>query len=178
MPKKDSRQPLILRLARIHFVYVLAFAAMIIVADSWALIAPESTLRRWTMAAIMLVTTTAVWYAARQKPRAWQARLPYALIILDIAVATFMVYEERGMASRGVALYAIPLVVAALTGSRSTVLATASLSTAAYGMAAIRYFVTYFNEGYKVELYATIGFYSVMFFVLAALLTSRQDRKT
>lgn len=178
MPKNTSRQLLVLRLARIHFVYVLAFAAMIIVADSWALIAPESTLRRWTMAAVMLVTTTVIWYAARQKPRPWQAWLPYALVILDIAVATFMVYEERGMASRGVALYAIPLVVAALTGGRSIVLATASLSTAAYGLAAIRYFVTYFNEGYKVELYATIGFYSAMFFILSALLVTKQDRMT
>ena len=47
---------------------------------------------------------------------------------------------------------------------------TAALSTAAYIMAATRYFYVNFNEGYKIELYTTLALYSVSFFILAALL--------
>ena len=39
-------------------------------------------------------------------------------------------------------------------------------------LAAVKYFVDFFNEGYKAELYIEVGFYAAMFFVLAALLST------
>ena len=175
-----SLQPSVLRLARIHFAYVFIFAISIAAFDAWQLIAPEDVLTRWTMAAIMLVVTTIIWYIARTKPTtpAIYKALVLGLVLVDIAVATTLVYSERGMASRAVALYAVPIVVSAVLMRSSAVFAAASLSTAAYTFAAIRYFVINFNEGYKIELYAIIGFYSAMFFVFAALLSTIIKSKT
>jgi predicted dinucleotide-binding enzyme len=175
MAQKQSPklQATIGRLAQAHFFYVLAFALSIVVYDSWKLITPQAVLDRWTVAAVMLVTTTAIWYVDRaaKLDQIYDKVLISTFVFLDIFVASFLVYAERGMASRAVALYAIPLVVSAFLKSRNAIFATASLCVAAYSFAAVRYFVVFFNEGFKIELYGTIGLYSAMFFVLAALLS-------
>ena len=170
----------VLALARVHFFYILAIAASVIVFHASNLIAPESILERWQRIALMLVITTAVWYLARAKKDsiAFQKGLVAALILMDIGFASFMVYTERGMASLGVALYAIPIVTSATLLSRSALLATASVCTAAYALVSVKYFVDYFNEGYKVQLYSTIGFYGATFFILALLLITVIRRKT
>ncbi len=167
----NSLQLSILRISRVHFYYALVFALSIIIGDAWKLITPDAVLQRWTVAATMLVVTTIVWYASRSTPRRDQYYkiLAYALILMDIGVAAFMVYAERGMASRGVALFAIPIVVSAVLNTRSAPFATAALSVAAYSFAAVRYFVVNFNEGYKIELYSVIAFYSACFFIIAGL---------
>jgi heme/copper-type cytochrome/quinol oxidase subunit 4 len=85
-------------------------------------------------------------------------------------MASFNVYVQRGMASRAVALYAIPLVVSTVLMSRAALLTTAALCVAAYTTTAVSYFVLNFNEGYKIELYGEITSYSVYFVILAALL--------
>lgn len=168
---QNHLQETVLSLARVHFFYVLAFVAAIMIYDSWKLITPEAVLQRWTVATVMLVTTTLVWYSVRKiSTIELHKTFVYVFILLDIVVAMYLTYAERGMASRAVALFAIPIAVAAVLRSRSALFGTALLSTAAYSFAAVKYFVDYFNEGYKIELYGTIGFYSAMFFVLTALL--------
>lgn len=172
--KSDQLYTQVVRLARIHFCLILAFAATIVVYHASNLVPPENILQRWQRAALMLVITTLVWYFARIKKDgpAFQKGLVFALVLMDIGFASFLVYAERGMASLAVALYAIPITVSALLLSRNAVLATASLCTAAYGLVTVKYFVDFFNEGYKVQLYSTIGFYGAVFFVLAFLLTT------
>lgn len=167
----DTYTPRILRVARVHFALTLILAFSIILLDAWNYITPEVVLQRWTVAAMLLVVTTVVWYAARSnlKSPAFYNGLIISLVIADIILATFLVYNERGMASRAVALYALPIVTSAALLRRSAIFASAALSTAAYSLAAVRYFVVNFNEGLNIELYGTIGFYSAVFFVLAAL---------
>lgn len=162
----------IIRAARVHFYYVLAFALAIIIEDAWKLITPKAVLQRWTTLAILLSVTAIVWYAARAQTEnsLYYKSLAYILILVDIYVAATSVYAERGMASRSVALFAIPIVVAVVLASRTALFATAALCTAAYSFAAIRYFVVNFNEGYKIELYSVIAFYSACFFILAGLI--------
>lgn len=168
----------VLRVARIHFFYVLAFSASIIVFDASQLIAPDAVLLRWKYVAALMVITTAVWYGARLKPKndSFQKTLLLLLVAADIIFASVLVYADRGMASLAVALYAIPIVSAASLFSRSSVLAAAALSLAGYAFASIKYFVDYFNEGYKVQLYSSIGFYGASFFILALLLVAVIDR--
>lgn len=173
-------KPGIIRLIRIHFVFVLTYATNIIISDSWNLIPADALMQRWTAAAAMLVVTTIIWYMVRNS--AGQVGLYrnslYALILLDILVAAFTVYTQRGMASRGVMLFTIPLIFSTLLASRSALLATASLSTAAYVLAAVKYFTDHPGEGYKVELYGEVGFYSALFFIFAALLWAiKVDKK-
>jgi len=171
----------LLRVSRVHFGFVLAYAASIVAFDSWNLIPPEGLAQRWTLAALLLIITTACWYLAqvRIKHVSYYQALAWLLIIADVMVAGFTVYAERGMASRAVALFAIPIVIAATLMSRSALFATAFLSTAVYSLAAVRYFAAFPSEGYKVELYGVIAFYSACFFILAAFLNiiRRQSSK-
>src|SRR4030095_9227645 len=164
----SSLQQRVLKLSRLHYIYVLGLAVLTIIYDSEQIISPDAVLQRWTMIGLTLLITTAVWYVVRitDKPSLHKS-LVWALIMLDIIVASTLVYAERGMASRAVALYAVPIAVSAVLMSRSALLATASICTAFYSFSAVKYFVDYFNEGYKLELYSTIAFYSTMFFVLA-----------
>lgn len=159
-------------LARVQFGLVAAYAVFILASDAWNLVARELTSQRWIMFGILLIVTTVVWYLARTdlKSANFYRVLVIAIILADIALASFAIYTERGMSSRGVALYAIPIVSSAVLLSRTALFGTAALCTAAYVMAATRYFYVYFNEGYKIELYSTLGLYSAGFFVLAGLL--------
>ncbi len=173
MSKQLSRiQTLAVRLARAHFYYVLLIVGITILYDAFQLITPKAVLARWILATLTLMVTTFVWYNARNsnKGSGYYGSLIYGLVLIDIVVASFITYAERGMSSRGVALYAIPLVVSAALASRPALFAAAAMCTAAYTLAAVSYFVLNFNEGYKIELYSTLAFYSIGFFVLAGLL--------
>lgn len=162
----------VLRAARVHYYYIAALTASVMVYDAWKVITPQAVLQRWTLLAIMLILVTGVWYASRANARnqMYYRLLAYVLIATDIFVAAFLVYLERGMASRSVALFAVPIAVSMVLNSRSALFATATMCVAAYSFAAVKYFVDFFNEGYRIELYTVLTFYSVCFFVLAGLL--------
>lgn len=171
--KQSSLKTSVLRLSRAHFAYALILAGQIILYDAAKLISPEFVLRRWLTTAGLLVVTTIVWVQAHQntaRDNASYARLIYALILTDILLASFSVYTQRGMASRAVLLYVIPIIVSASLARRVALFGTALISIAAYTTTAVMYFVLNFNEGYKVELYGEIGFYSIMFLLVANLL--------
>lgn len=169
---KSSLQNNVVSLARVHFGLAAAYAVFILASDAWNLVARQLTSERWLMFGLLLVVTTVVWLLARGtvKNDNYYRALVVALVLVDIAVASFAVYTERGMASRGVALYAIPIASAAVLLSRTAIFGAASLCTAVYVMVATRYFYVNFNEGLKIELYSTLALYSAGFFVLAAIL--------
>ncbi len=162
----------IIKMSSIHFVFVFAYIAQIMVYDAWKLITPQAVMERWIAAASLLIINTGVWYVARNMASSTIAykKLVFTLILADIAMASFNVYTQRGMASRAVALYAIPIIVSSVLLSRAALLATATLSIAAYTTTAVSYFVLNFNEGYKIELYGEITSYCFFFLILAALL--------
>lgn len=175
------------RVSRIHFIYILLFAAQILVYDAWNLIAPISVMQRWIVTAAMLITTTAVWFLAHSRIRSTNIykTLFGILLLQDVAVASFSVYSQRGMASRAVMLYAVPIIISTVLRNSRAVFATAAFCIAAYVTTTVSYFVLNFNEGYKIELYGEISFYCITFLLLAMLLSviirSRQNnsfRKT
>lgn len=170
----DWLQTGVIRLCRVHFYLLGVYALYIIASDATHLITPVLVYKRWLATALLLSLVGAVWYAARnaQKTANYYRFLIYAVIAADIAFAGFNVYTQRGMASRAVLLFAIPIIVSSLLLSRVAVFLTAILSTAVYVLSAVKYFVDFFNEGYKAELYIEVGFYVGMFFVLAALLST------
>ncbi len=170
--KPNWLQVNVIRTARIHFFIVFVYGAALIAADAGKLYAPQDVLLRWKIAAVMLSIVTIIWYVARRyvKTNSYYQALAYILIILDIWGAAYSVYIERGMASNSVAMFAFPIAVATILYSRTALFATAALCTAAYWFACVRYFVLNFNQGYKLELYTTLSFYSAGFFLLAALL--------
>jgi len=152
--------------------YVVALIAQILIYDAWNLVTPQAIMQRWIATMILLAVTGLVWYLSKAKVTgntAYKLQI-FALILTDIAVASFSVYTQRGMASRAVALYAIPIIVSAVLLTRIALFATAVLCVAAYLATTVSYFVLNFNEGYKIELYGEVGFYCISFLILASLL--------
>jgi len=93
-----------------------------------------------------------------------------SLIVVDVTIASFYVYTQRGMASKAVFLYIMPLLVAACMQRKKALLSASVFCVAAYLISVIAYFNLNFNEGYKIELYGEAGFYSAMLILIALAL--------
>ena len=159
---------------RIHFGLIAVYAGYTIASDATHLISPVLVFRRWTAVGILLLVSGLVWYLARNKTKnlTYFHSLVYSLVVADILFAAFNIYTERGMASRAVMLFSLPILVSGLLLSRLAAYLTAILCSVAYVLAAVKYFVDFFNEGYKAELYIEVGFYCAVFFMLAAVVSS------
>ena len=164
----------LIRASRAHFALVAAYIIVIIAYDASRVITPEAVMQRWIAAASLLVITAGVWHLAHNQKNDVPSlkRLLLLLISADLAMAAFNVYTQRGMASRAVLLFLIPIILSAILLNRSAIFATATISAAVYAVTAVMYFTLNFNEGYKAELYGEIGFYSAVFFVTAMLLST------
>lgn len=163
----------VLRITHWHFLYVALLIGQAILYDASKLITPDVVLKRWLVATMLLAVTAVVWFLTKGKlstSTVFYKCLVFALIVADIIVASFNIYTQRGMSSRAVLLYVIPIIISAILMSRVALFATAILCIAAYTATAQAYFVLNFNEGYKVELYGETGFYSASFLILAGLL--------
>ncbi len=161
----------VVRLCRLHMLLAGLIATQTLIFSAWQLITPQAVLSRWVALTLFFGVVVIVWYQAKQTASLVSPRkLVFMLVAVDIALASFNVYTQRGMAARAVALYAVPLTVVAILRSRSALLATAAFCAAAYVLTALAYFVLNFNEGYKVELYGEVGFYAVMMLLLANML--------
>jgi hypothetical protein len=156
---------------RAHLALAVIYAIVILASDAWNLVTRDITSQRWVMFAVFVISTAIVGFLARAKTKqlAYYRTLLVGMVLLDIALATFVVYTERGMASRGVMLYALAVATAGSLRSRSGVITAGIVSAGAYVLAATRYFYVYFNEGYKAELYTTLALYGGAFVVLAFL---------
>jgi hypothetical protein len=160
------------RATRTQFAYVALYMAATMAFDTWNLITHEGIVLRWQAAAMLMTLSAVCWYIARTT---FATKLPYKLVIMALVVADILfaaqnVYWERGMASKAVVLFLVPLVMSAVLQSRRAILATATLCFAAYSFVLVRYFHLHYGEGFKVELYGTILLYSGVFFISALLL--------
>lgn len=169
--QKDIRH-IVLRISRVHFLYILAYMASIIIFDSWNLLSHEAVLQRWTAAGALMIVNTIVWYLCRAKVRseALYKTLLIVLLACDILFAAINVYWTRGMASKYGVLFMIPIISAGLSRSRSLLVATTATSAAAYSIAVVRYFYDNYGQGVKAELYGEVVFFSALFFVVAGLM--------
>jgi hypothetical protein len=165
-------QTTVVRLTRIHFLYVVCFLVSIVIFDASNLYTHQAIGQIWTAGGILMAVNVFLWFAARLKtPNYWfYVGLALALIIADIAFASYIVYWQRGLYSKSVMLFTVPIITAAALRSRSILLGTTALSAAAYSTVSVRYFFDHYGLGYRVELWANVGFFSAMFFVLAFLL--------
>lgn len=74
------------------------------------------------------------------------------------------------MASTSTIMYALPLLTIATLRSRHALLATAALCAGTYAFAAVLYFKTFFNEGYRIQLWSTMLLYIGAIFVITWLI--------
>lgn len=160
------------RVTRVHFAYIAAYIAVTIVFDSWNLYTHEAVRELWTAAGILLVVNALLWFLARQNFSNKSAYIfnVLALVVADIAFAGYNVYWQRGLASKSVMLFAVPIITAAVLRSRSTLLAATTMCAATYSIVAVRYFFNNYGQAYRVELWGTVGFYTALMFVFAFLL--------
>lgn len=160
------------RLTRVHFIFIGVYILSTIVFDSWNLYTHEAVSQLWTAAGILLIINTVVWLLARQnyKDKSLYVFNVLALVLADIAFAAYNVYWQQGLASKSVLLFTVPIVTAAALRSRSILFGTATLCAAAYSTVSVRYFFENYGQGYRIELWGTIGLYSAVFFILALLL--------
>lgn len=179
MPKKKTvslsytrwLQESVEKIGRIQFMLIGLYVAIIVIYDAFALITPDTLLWRWGAIMGLLVVVATVWYAARAaRSAAYYSWLLYAYIIAGIAFAAFNVYIQRGMASKAVILFVLPILYSAVFLKKSSLLFATTVSVAAYVLASMWYAVNNPSEGYKVELYGEVAFYSALLFVVASLL--------
>lgn len=161
----------VIQVSRLHFLYTGVYLSAIITYDAWNLITPDSIVTRWMTGAGMLAATAVVWYAARtpSKSAMYYQSLLYAFIAVDLFVATYSVYSQRGIASKAVLLYVIPILVASTLLSRVAIFSTAIISIALYSAACVRYFYLNPGQAYKVELYGEMLFYGAVLLVISGL---------
>ncbi len=161
-----------LRTARLGFAFIGIYIFSTAIYQAWRLLTPDVIQTRWFLAIAMIsINATLWWYSHKPRLRTTYYRtIIFLQIAMYIVIATYSIYVERGMASNSIILYAIPLVIVALEYSGRALAFTALICSTAYAAAAIHYFNTFPSEGYKVELYGGIAFYSGIMFVLAALL--------
>lgn len=175
MPKNKSFvRSQLAHVAKIQLLLALAYGGQIIVIHAGHLVTPDIIMRRWIAMAIFTALTTWVWVVARSTTAetSTERKMAWLLAVTNIAFASYNVYLQRGMASRAVILYVLALFAVATLRSRVALYAAAVLSIAAYTTSAVMYFVLNFNEGYLLELYAEIGFYSVLLLLSAGMLSA------
>lgn len=158
------------RVAKVHVFVGLAFAAQIIAYDSAQLITPDVVLKRWGWTTALVVVACFCWYRARisEKPGSLN-KLVWLLVLMDLAIASFSVYTQRGMASRAVILFVLAILTAGVLQRKGAIYFAGIMAVLVYMATAVAYFVLNFNEGYKIELYGEIGFYSAILLAVSAL---------
>lgn len=160
------------RVVKLHYLLIAMLAGQAVTYDGWQLLTPESIAKRWIALTALFITVTSCGYLIklRKTNKFVLFKVVWVLIIADVIFASYSVYLSRGMASRAVALFAVPIIVSAVFASRRALFLTSSLAAASYVITAFIYFDRHFNEGYKIELYGEVGFYSALMFILAGLL--------
>lgn len=165
-------KPSLIKVAKLHLLFVFVYSAQIVAYDAAKLITPDTLLKRWFAVGLIAMLALFVWYMASGKAASLASYkiLTWMIILSDVAFAAFNVYTQRGMASRAVVLFLIPIIVATILHSRVALIVTGLMSVIVYTTTSVAYFVNYFNEGYKIELYGEIFFYSAVMLIISGLL--------
>lgn len=160
------------RLSRTHFILLIAYAISVAVYDSAHLMTPEIIMKRAILVSVILAAVCIVWYASHkeQAETKYYKRWLYVLILLDIILAGVSVYTDRGVASRDVVLFMLPIISSSALVNRTAIYGTAVASAATYFAVAMRYYYDHPNEMLHVELYGMLAFHALLFFIASALL--------
>ena len=164
----------LLGFTKVHFGLIALLTAQTILYDASMLITPDVVLDRWFVIAVLLLVNGFIYYFVKSRSGGllFYKTLLFAMIIADFALASYSVYTQRGFAANAVFLFVIPIIISGLMLSRAALYGTSILAIAIYSLTAVAYFVQNFNEGYKVELYGEVGFYSTLFLLVAWLMST------
>ncbi len=159
-------------LAILHIILGIALIVQVIAFDAAKLITPEAVMKRWLVFGGFMIVSAIVWYVSRlNNHNYYQHKIVWLLMFADLFLASYMVYATRGMASKAVMLFCLPILVAACTAKKGVILLSGIISAIVYTSVAVAYFIINFNEGYKIELYGEIGFYAALLLIFASMLS-------
>lgn len=156
-----------LRVAQVGFSYIALYLLTTIIMDSWSLLTKEAIGWRWMSAGALLVVNLIVWYLARQKKTNKYTELVIVLAVSQIIFAGLNVYWERGMASVSPILFVIPILTIGALMKKRALMSVTALSAITYSLVLYRYFYDRYGEGYSVQLWGQMFFFSGIFFVVA-----------
>jgi two-component system sensor histidine kinase RegB len=129
----DSAPELVLRgLVPLRFAAAAGEAAMLLGAQGLGLPLPYPAL--WTVPALTLATNLALQRIARRGSPPARRMVP-AVLLFDVLLFTFLLQASGGPDNPLSALYAIPVAMAAMTGSAAATWAVAALAAAGYALA-------------------------------------------
>ncbi len=158
------------RITRTLFFFCGLLALSIVVFDSGNLITREAVIDRWLLTSGLFVATSLAWFVAGVR-KSGSPRVTIGLLAIVLLItAGYMTYWERGMASTSTIFYVLPLLVVATLKNRHALMAMAALSAGTYALSCVLYFNTFFNEGYRIQLWGSILLYSGTIFVSAWLI--------
>lgn len=183
MKKSDDRHDHLrtatLLTSKLHIFLIALYTVQTIIFHASQVITPQVVMWRWQASGALLVIVVAAWLAAKNRHISINTYnlIIWLVILADLAFAAFNVYIQRGYASKAVALFIIPIVVASVLANRAALFATALLAIAIYTTTVISYFVLNFNEGYMSEMYGEIILYSGVFLLTAGLLWSATHKR-
>lgn len=164
-PMQDKARKFI----KLNFAVILIYGIFTTLYEAWQLITPSALMIRWVMFGLLLIFTTLVWLYVKQGRNSRVAPAMIALIASNTTFISANIYFERGMASRAVMLYILPILGAGLLNTKSAAYMSALFCSSAYVISAVAYSLIHPSEGYKIEIYGTIIFYCTFMFVIAGL---------
>lgn len=169
-PTPDRLLPM---LSMVNFSFLAAFAAFIIIFDSGNIVTRQGIYYRWMFEGLLFVAFTLFWVVIKKVHSTAVVFTALATcVIVELALAGFMTYWERGMASTSTVLYLFPIISMALWKSRTYTIAVSLIASATYMMASTKYFYDMFNEGYRIQMYGEIFFYSAVFIIMGILIAN------
>lgn len=134
----------------------------LVIFDAGNLITRPVVVQRWALITFVLIVNTLCWVVSSQSHRTKQSRHVLPVIMLSLSLfllAGMSTYWERGMASTSTIFYIVPLIVIATLRNRHALIFTSVLGAATYALAAVTYFNTHFNEGYRIQLWGHVVLY-------------------
>jgi signal transduction histidine kinase len=160
-------------LVRIRYYYIGLLGIVAVATGIAARVSADQLISYAGISVIGLITNTIIGIILRSPNRAPIAYTigTYAAIILDIWLATSVVYILGGYPARATLLYAVPILSAGVLLLQPSAYVAAGLSTIAYdGVLIVQHLLNDQPEAFS-DLFAPMFFYPVAFFILAAIVT-------
>lgn len=121
-----------------------------------------------------LVVNTLFWLAVQVRanaPLIYYKAVATMQVILDVGLASAVIYLQGGITSRATLLYAVPVLVAGILFSKPAAYVAATASSLAYLLAIVAYpLLHHHNYGWE-ELYVPMAFYPCLLLLIAAVIT-------
>jgi signal transduction histidine kinase len=166
-------------LARLRWYYLIILAGVVVIT---AMLAHDNVEHNQqvalTVGGIGLVVNTVLWALTKfkRRPLAYYQTIAVGQVLLDVALASGIIYFQGGLASRATLLFAIPIVGAGLLFTKTFAYVAAVLSAIGYTLALALY--RHDNPGSYELHHVTVPavFYAVVFLVIAIIVTAYGKR--